>query len=119
MLGVSCGYLDSEYGIPPRADLGEEPTIKLRQYRADVRGEVALGDGFFSKLRLRGASGDYSHPAYVDGAPGTTVLNKGVEFRVAFAQHERGGRGGASGRTEECGGGEGLGRTVKSTWACG
>src|SRR3546814_2810379 len=60
-LGVSFGYLDSEYGIPPRADLGEEPTIKLRQYRADVRGEVELGDGFFGKLRLRGAYGDYTH----------------------------------------------------------
>src|SRR3546814_13195379 len=97
MLGVSFGYLDSEYGIPPRADLGEEPTIKLRQYRADVRGEVELGDGFFSKLRLRGAYGDYSHTEYDDGAPGTTFLNKGVEFRAEFAQNDRGGWRGASG----------------------
>src|SRR3546814_15505879 len=81
MLGVSCGYLDSEYGIPPRADLGEEPTIKLRQYRADVRGEVELGDGFFSKLRLRGAYGDYSHTEYDAGAPGTTFL-RSEERRV-------------------------------------
>src|SRR3546814_20884224 len=98
MLGVSCGYLDSEYGIPPRADLGEEPTIELRQYRADVRGEVELGDGFFSKLRLRGAYGDYRHTEYDDGAPGTTFLNKGVEFRAEFPQNDRGGCRGATGR---------------------
>jgi len=96
-LGVSFGYLDSKYGIPPRADLGEEPTIKLRQYRADVRGEVELGDGFFGKLRLRGAYGDYSHTEYDDGVPGTTFLNKGVEFRAEFAQNDRGGWRGASG----------------------
>ncbi|MBB5707243.1 TonB-dependent receptor [Sphingopyxis panaciterrulae] len=96
-LGVSFGHLDSEYGIPPRADLGEEPTIKLRQYRADVRGEVELGDGFFGKLRLRGAYGDYTHTEYDDGVPGTTFLNKGIEFRAEFAQNDRGGWRGASG----------------------
>jgi iron complex outermembrane receptor protein len=97
MLGVSFGYLDSEYGIPPRADLGEEPTIKLRQYRADLRGEVELGDGLFEKLRIRGAYGDYSHTEYDDGVPGTTFLNKGIEFRAELAQNDHGGWRGASG----------------------
>lgn len=97
MLGVSFGYYDSEYGIPPRADLGEEPTIKLRQYRADLRGEVELGDGLFEKLRLRGGYGDYTHTEYDDGVPGTTFTNKGVEFRAELAQNDRGGWRGASG----------------------
>jgi iron complex outermembrane receptor protein len=97
MLGVSFGYYDSEYGIPPRADLGEAPTIKLRQYRADLRGEVELGDGLFEKLRFRGAYGDYRHTEFDDGVPGTTFLNKGIEFRAELAQNDRGGWRGASG----------------------
>jgi len=52
MLGLSFGYLETDYGIPPRADLGEEPTISSRQYRVDLRGEVELGDGLFEKLRV-------------------------------------------------------------------
>ncbi|HRE35809.1 MAG TPA: TonB-dependent receptor plug domain-containing protein, partial [Sphingopyxis terrae] len=60
-LGISFGYLEDEYGIPPRADINELPTIKARQYRVDVRGEVNLGDGLFDKLRLRGAYADYAH----------------------------------------------------------
>lgn len=97
MLGLSFGYYDSEYGIPPRADLGEEPTIKLKQYRVDLRGEVDLGDGLFQKLRVRGAYGDYRHTEYDDGVPGTTFLNKGIEFRAELAQNDRGGWRGASG----------------------
>lgn len=97
MLGVSFGYFDSEYGIPPRADLGEEPTIKLRQYRADLRGEVDLGDGLFEKLRVRGGYGDYTHTEFDDGVPGTTFTNKGIEFRAELAQADRGGWRGASG----------------------
>jgi iron complex outermembrane recepter protein len=97
MLGVSFGYLESDYGIPPRADLGEEPTISSRQYRVDLRGEVELGDGLFEKLRVRGAYGDYAHTEFDDGIPGTTFLNKGIEFRTELAQNDRGGWRGASG----------------------
>ena len=97
MLGLSFGYLESDYGIPPRADLGEEPTISSRQYRVDLRGELDLGDGLFEKLRIRGAYGDYAHTEFDDGVPGTTFLNKGIEFRTELAQNDRGGWRGASG----------------------
>jgi iron complex outermembrane receptor protein len=97
MLGVSFGYLESDYGIPPRADLGEEPTISSRQYRVDLRGEVELGEGLFEKLHLRGAYGDYAHTEFDDGIPGTTFQNKGIEFRAELAQNDRGGWRGASG----------------------
>lgn len=96
-LGLSFGYLDSNYGTPPRADIGEEPTIKLRQYRLDLRGEVSLGDGLFDKLRIRGAYGDYAHTEFDNGVAGTTFLNKGIEFRTELAQNDRGGWRGASG----------------------
>ncbi len=97
MLGVSFGYLESDYGIPPRADLGEEPTISSRQYRVDLRGEVELGEGLFERLHLRGAYGDYAHTEFDDGIPGTTFQNKGIEFRAELAQNDRGGWRGASG----------------------
>ena len=96
-LGISFGYLEDEYGIPPRADIDEVPTLKARQYRLDVRGEVELGDGLFDKLRFRGAYADYAHTEFDDGAPGTRFTNRGIEFRTELAQNDRGGWRGASG----------------------
>lgn len=96
-LGISFGYLEDEYGIPPRADINELPTIKARQYRVDVRGEVNLGDGLFDKLRIRGAYADYAHTEFDDGQPGTRFTNRGIEARAELAQNDRGGWRGASG----------------------
>ncbi|MBL9071433.1 MAG: TonB-dependent receptor [Sphingopyxis sp.] len=96
-LGISFGYLEDSYGIPPRADIDEVPTIKARQYRLDVRGEVELGDGLFEKLRFRGAYADYAHTEFDDGEPGTRFTNRGIEFRTELAQNDRGGWRGASG----------------------
>ena len=96
-LGISFGYLADEYGIPPRADINELPTIKARQYRVDVRGEVNLGDGLFDKLRIRGAYADYAHTEFDDGQPGTRFTNRGIEARAELAQNDRGGWRGASG----------------------
>jgi len=96
-LGISFGYLEDNYGIPPRADINELPTIKARQYRADLRGEVDLGDGLFQKLRIRGAYADYAHTEFDDGQPGTRFTNRGIEARAELAQNDRGGWRGASG----------------------
>jgi iron complex outermembrane receptor protein len=96
-LGISFGYLEDEYGIPPRADINELPTIKARQYRVDVRGDVNLGDGLFDKLRIRGAYADYAHTEFDDGQPGTRFTNRGIEARAELAQNDRGGWRGASG----------------------
>ncbi|AMU93372.1 TonB-dependent receptor [Sphingopyxis terrae subsp. terrae NBRC 15098] len=96
-LGISFGYLEDEYGIPPRADINELPTIKARQYRVDVRGEVNLGDGLFDKLRIRGAYADYAHTEFDDGQPGTRFTNRGIEARAELAQNDRGDWRGASG----------------------
>lgn len=96
-LGISFGYLEDNYGIPPRADIDEVPTIKARQYRVDLRGEVELGDGLFDKLRFRGAYADYAHTEFDDGEPGTHFTNRGIEARAELAQNDRGGWRGASG----------------------
>src|SRR3546814_18393775 len=64
-LGISIGYFDTNYGVPARPntahdhggeeeegghDHGEGPvTIGMKQWRADLRGEVELGDGLRSE----------------------------------------------------------------------
>ncbi len=111
-LGVSLSYFDSNYGVPSRPntahhdegeedaghDHGEGPvTIGLKQWRADVRGEVELGDGFFDKLRLRGGYADYEHTEFEGDEVGTIFYNTGVEGRLELAQNDRGGWRGASG----------------------
>ena len=97
-LGVSIGYLDSNYGIPgfPGGESGI--SIALKQWRADFRGEVEFGGGFIDRLRVRGGFADYEHAELEsDGAVGTLFLNQGVEARAELVQAARGGWSGASG----------------------
>lgn len=115
-LGLSVGYYDSNYGIAERPGAGhahgeegeaeeEGPatggadgvTIGLKQWRADVRGEVELGDGFFETLRLRGGFADYEHTEFEGTEVGTIFTNQGIEGRIEVAQADRGGWRGASG----------------------
>ena len=112
-LGISIGYFDTNYGVPDRPNTahdhggeeeegghehGEGPvTIGMKQWRADLRGEVELGDGFFDKLRIRAGFADYKHTEYEGDEVGTVFTNQGVEGRIELAQNDRGGWRGASG----------------------
>ncbi|MDZ3832653.1 MAG: TonB-dependent receptor [Sphingopyxis sp.] len=111
-LGVSLAYIDSRYGVPSRPgaehhhddggadedEHGEGPvTIGLKQWRADLRGEVELGDGLFDKLRLRAGFVDYEHTEFEGDEVGTVFTNQGFEGRLELAQNDRGGWRGASG----------------------
>lgn len=112
-LGISIGYFDTNYGVPDRPDTahdhggedeegghdhGEGPvTIGMKQWRADLRGEVELGDGFFDKLRIRAGFADYKHTEFEGEEVGTIFTNQGVESRIELAQNDRGGWRGASG----------------------
>ncbi|WP_033073743.1 TonB-dependent receptor [Sphingopyxis sp. MWB1] len=118
-LGISIAYFDSKYGVPSRPgtehhhgdededdhddddhdhEHGEGPvTIGLKQWRADLRGEVELGDGLFDKLRIRAGFADYKHTEFEGDEVGTIFTNKGVEGRLELAQNDRGGWRGASG----------------------
>ncbi|MBU0823587.1 MAG: TonB-dependent receptor, partial [Alphaproteobacteria bacterium] len=115
-LGISVSYYDSKYGVPSRPgtehhhegeeegdeeeghDHGEAPvTIGLKQWRADLRGEVEMGDGFFDKLRIRAGFADYEHTEFEGDEVGTVFTNQGVEGRLELAQNDRGGWRGASG----------------------
>lgn len=118
-LGISVAYFDSNYGIPSRPGAehhheeeeegggtllaaaeveGDVPvTIGLKQWRADVRGEVELGDGAFEKLRLRGGFADYTHTEFEGDEVGTVFTNQGAEMRLELTQNARRGWRGASG----------------------
>lgn len=109
-LGASIGLYDTAYGVPTRPGAGhghaeeeggdedaaeeeegaEIVTIGLRQYRADMRGELALGDGFFSQLRTRFGYSDYTHTEFEGAEVGTTFDVKGFEARAELVQSRRG-----------------------------
>lgn len=109
-LGISLGYFDSRYGVPARPGAGhhhdeegeeeggEAPvTIGLEQWRADLRGEIALGNGWFDQLRIRAGFADYEHIEFEGDEIGTRFLNQGIEARAELVQASRDGWRGATG----------------------
>ncbi len=116
-LGFSAGYYDTRYGVPSRPGAehhhededhdedhdhdehghGEEPvTIGLKQFRADVRGEVKIG-GFVDTLRVRAGYSDYEHTEFEGDEVGTVFFNEGFEGRLELVQANRNGWRGVTG----------------------
>lgn len=95
-LGISFGHYDSLYGVPIRFSLdptvpAEQVRLQVKQDRADLRGEINIGEGFFESIKLRASFADYRHQEIDEtGAIGTTFLNKSVESRLEIAQRKRG-----------------------------
>ena len=113
-LGFSAGYYDSAYGVPGRPGTGhahgeeggddgeeeggeEQVSIGLKQFRADMRGELALGDGFFSMLRTRVGYSDYTHTEFEGDEVGTVFDVEGIEARAELVQNDTGRLGGTLG----------------------
>lgn len=113
-LGASVGYYDSNYGVPTRPgaghhadegiaalaaeDAGEElVTIGLEQFRADFKGDLALGEGAFERLKLRVGYSDYTHTEFEGTAVGTTFDSTSVEARAELVQSAGGTLRGSSG----------------------
>ncbi len=107
--GASVGWYDTEYGVPGRPGTehaeeegeegegeGEEEegeeivTIGLEQFRADFRGDIALGDGFFQRVKLRAGYSDYTHTEFEGDEIGTTFDSKSIEARAELTQKETG-----------------------------
>nr|WP_298931324.1 TonB-dependent receptor [uncultured Erythrobacter sp.] len=107
--GASVGYYDTNYGVPTRpgaghhhgeeGEEGEEEggeeeeelvTIALQQVRADFKGDIALGDGFFSRLKLRAGYSDYTHTEFEGAEVGTTFDSESIEARLELTQSETG-----------------------------
>ena len=108
-LGVAVGVYDTRYGIPSRPgaghhhgeeegeeEAGEEEegdvpiSIDLRQWRADLRGELALGSGLFEKLRVRAGYSDYTHTEFEGDEVGTVFDVQGMEARAELVQNDSG-----------------------------
>ncbi len=117
-LGVSVSVYDTRYGVPMRPGAGhhheegeeegaeegheeghgdENVAIDLRQYRADLRGEVELGGGFLERLRVRLGAADYEHTEFEGDEVGTVFRSKGLEGRFELVQADRGGWRGVTG----------------------
>lgn len=113
-LGVAVGVYDTRYGVPARPGAGhhhgeeeegaeaEEEgdvpiSIGLRQYRADLRGRVALGDGAFEALNVRAGYSDYVHTEFEGDEIGTVFDVEGMEGRIELVQARRGSWGGSIG----------------------
>jgi len=109
-LGFAVGWYDSRYGIPTQPGTGhahgeeddegaeeesghegeESVSIGLKQFRADLRGELDLGDGAFDALHLRAGYSDYTHTEFEGDEIGTVFDVKGLEARVELSQKDRG-----------------------------
>ncbi|ODP38184.1 TonB-dependent receptor [Sphingomonas turrisvirgatae] len=112
-LGFSVGYYDTNYGVPVRPSAahgheeeageeghehGEGPvTIGLKQWRADLRGEVNVGGGFLDTIRLRAGFSDYQHIEFEGDEVGTTFFSQGLEGRLELVQADRNGWRGVTG----------------------
>jgi len=126
-LGVSFDYFDTSYGIPGLPGIGhvhgeeegdheegdhdddheegehegehseEAVSIGLKRYRADLRGTLNLGDGFFDNIQTRWGYSDYTHTEFEGDEIGTVFDVEGVEGRVELIQNRQGGWQGAIG----------------------
>jgi iron complex outermembrane receptor protein len=103
-LGAAVGWYDTTYGVPARPgaghhheedegeaegeEAGEAPvSIGLKQFRADLRGELALGDGFLDRLVTRVGYTDYTHTEFEGDEVGTVFDVEGLEARAQFIQN--------------------------------
>ena len=111
-IGVSFDYYDTSYGVPGLPGVGhvhgeeeggeeeeeEGPvSIGLKRYRADLRGQLDLGDGFFDNVQTRWGWSDYTHTEFEGEETGTVFDVQGVEGRVELVQSRRGNWRGSSG----------------------
>lgn len=111
--GASIGWYDTSYGVPTRPGTGhaegeeeggaeeeggeENVSIGLQQFRADFKGDIALGDGAFERLKLRVGYSDYTHTEFEGPEVGTVFDSTSVEARAELVQNTGGALRGASG----------------------
>lgn len=111
-VGFSVGYYDTLYGVPigpgghgheEEGEHGEEEheeeeghehgeesvSIALKQFRADLRGEFHISDGFFHDLVTRWGYSNYTHTELEGDEVGTVFDVEGVEGRVELIQGEQ------------------------------
>lgn len=111
--GASIGWYDTSYGVPTRPGAGhhhgggavvvaaepeeENVTIGLQQFRADFKGDIALGDGALERLKLRVGYSDYTHTEFEGDEVGTVFDSTSLEARAELVQNTGGALRGSSG----------------------
>ena len=110
--GAAIGWYDTNYGVIKRPGLkhehggegeeeekGEENVrIDLKQFRADFKGDVYLGEGAFERLKMRVGYSDYTHTEFEGpGEVGTVFDSKSIEGRLELVQNTGGALRGATG----------------------
>ena len=81
--GVGAKHFETSYGLPPEAPGEAGGHIELEQTRYELRGDLALDLGPFTRLDWAGQVSDYAHTEFeADGAPGTVFTNEGYEGRI-------------------------------------
>ena len=109
--GAAIGWYDTSYGVPTRPGTGhhgeegaaeeeegeELVTIGLRQFRADFKGDIALGEGAFERLKLRVGYSDYTHTEFEGPEVGTVFDSTSLEARAELVQNTGGALRGSSG----------------------
>ncbi len=103
--GASVSYYDTDYGLvgnpegghhhgEEEGEGGEEEeeeeeivTIGLEQLRVDFRGDIALGNGFFSRLKVRAGYSDYTHTEFEGPEVGTVFDTETFEARAELIQN--------------------------------
>lgn len=109
--GFAVGYYDTDYGVIKRPGLKEEKEegaeedeegdetvrIGLEQFRADLKGDIFLGDGAIERLKLRVGYSDYTHTEFEGGEVGTVFDSKSIEARAELVQNAEGVLRGATG----------------------
>lgn len=121
-LGFSVGYYDSKYGVPERPGTGHhhgeddhdydhdhdhdheegghehgDVTIAMKQFRADMRGEVNVYGGFLDRIRFRAGFADYTHTEFEGSEVGTVFDSQAFEGRMELVQADRDGWRGVTG----------------------
>lgn len=98
-IGTSLGWYDTNYGIIGRPGAGhhhgeeegeEIVTIGLEQFRANMRAQIALGEGFFSKLNVRTGYSDYTHTEFEGDEVGTMFESESFKARAELIQTDGG-----------------------------
>ena len=102
--GFSLGYYDTFYGLvgnpegghhhgeeeggeEEEEEEGEEiVSIGLKQWRGDFRADIALGEGFIERLKLRAGYSDYTHTEFEGEEVGTVYDSSTFEARAELIQ---------------------------------
>jgi iron complex outermembrane receptor protein len=108
--GAAIGFYDTDYGVIKRPGLKEEKgegeekkeedetvRIGLRQFRADLKGDIFLGDGAIERLKVRVGYSDYTHTEFEGGEVGTVFDSQSIEARAELVQNAAGILRGATG----------------------